>query len=73
MCTMCVPGASDGQNRASDHLELELWMAVSDSVTGAKARSSIRATCLLATESSLQPLLENVVTTTKLGQTLFST
>ena len=29
---MCVPGAHRGQKRASDPLELELWMVISNDV-----------------------------------------
>lgn len=28
MCTVCVPGDQGGQRRASDPLEVELWMVV---------------------------------------------
>jgi hypothetical protein len=36
LCTMCMPSASEGQKRALDPLELELWIFVSHHVDSGK-------------------------------------
>lgn len=56
MCTLCVPGALQGQEKALDFLTLELALSVSHHVNAWKINTGtlLEQQLLLTSESSLQ-------------------